>query len=248
MRALASRGVPIACHVRQPTARVTLVCFHHAGGSALSFGRWGPALAPDVELWSVTLPGRATRVHEPFACDWESLVDEFATALDATIEGPLALFGHSLGATLAFEVTRELQRRGASPAHLFVSARGAPDATPHFTVPDDDEVLLREVGALYGGLPEALCGSRDVLDYFLPILRADIELAAAYSFSAGPRLQVPITALAGNADATLSRAQVEGWRRQTGAGFEYRELPGGHFYMEGQEPALFETIVTGLGE
>jgi medium-chain acyl-[acyl-carrier-protein] hydrolase len=213
---LTARGLPIACHTAQPRARVTLVCFPHAGGSALAFGRWASALAPDVELWSVTLPGRAGRMHEPFARDWGALVEGLATAVEDDIDGPFALFGHSLGATLAFEVSRELARRGASPSHL------------------------------YGGVPAALQDSREVLDYFLPILRADIELAADYRYKPGPPLELPITALAGVTDATLSRVQVEGWQRQTHASFQYHEFPGGHFYVENQEPAVFAAIVARL--
>lgn len=246
MKTLTSRGLPIACYTPQPQARATLVCFPHAGGSALAFGRWAPALAPDVELWSVTLPGRAGRMHEPFARDWGALVEDLATAVTDDIEGPFALFGHSLGATLAFEVARELSRRGASPAHLFVSARGAPDATSRFAVPADDRVLLREIDALYEGVPAALHESQEVLDYFLPILRADIELAADYRYEPGPALEVPITALAGVTDATLSRVQVEGWQHHTSTSFQYREFPGGHFYVEDQEPAVFKAIRAGL--
>lgn len=242
----ATHRVPITCSAHQPAAVVQLACFPHAGGGAYAFRRWATSLAPDVELWSATLPGRAARVREPFAREWAPLIDELATAINDAFAAPFALFGHSLGATVAFEVTRELSRRGAHPAHLFVSARGAPDTTPSFTVPADDGDLLRDVSALYGGVPGVLHGSREVLEYFLPILRADIDLAAAYLYRPGPRLDVPITALSGETDETVSRAQLKGWRRQTSASFEWREFPGGHFYFEGRESGLLKMLMSRL--
>jgi medium-chain acyl-[acyl-carrier-protein] hydrolase len=219
-----------------------LVTFPHAGGGPGTYARWDRALEPDVELWHVTLPGRAARAREPFARDWDVLVDELAAAIADDVPGPVALFGHSLGALLAFEVARRLTRTGRPPAHLIVSGRPAPDSAPKLEVPETDDELLRLIHRAYGGVPDQVRASREVLDYFLPILRADLELASDYAMRPGTELTCPITAMTGDADPTSPPAGLERWARQTGAGCEYRVLPGGHFYLADQEPAALSTI------
>ena len=238
----ATRTVPVACRSPQPAALARLVCFPHAGGGPMVFRGWTRGLAPDVEVWNVTLPGRAGRASEPFARGWTPLVDEFATAIADDVPEPYALFGHSLGAALAFEIARALTRLGAPPAHLFVSARDAPDSPQPYDVPETDEELLDEVDRAYGGVPDPVRGSRELLEHFLPILRADLELAVAYEFVPGRPLDCPITALAGSVDPTVTRSGLERWAAHTAAGFELLEMPGGHFFLDGCEPAVLETI------
>lgn len=238
----ASRAAPVACRSRQPAALARLVCYPHAGGGPMVFRGWPRGLAPDVEVWNVTLPGRAGRAAEPFARDWGPLVEDFAEAIADDVPEPVALFGHSLGAALAFEVARALTRLGAPPAHLFVSARDAPDTPQPHEVPETDEELIDEVDRAYSGVPDAVRGSRELLQHFLPILRADLELAVAYEFAPGRPLGCPITALAGSTDPTTTRSGLEAWAAHTSAGFELLEMPGGHFYLGGCEPAVLETI------
>lgn len=235
-------GSAVACVSAQPAALVRLVCFAHAGGGPMAFRHWARPLAPDVELWSVTLAGRASRTGEPFAREWTPLVDELATAVDGSVEPPVALFGHSLGALLAFEVARELERRGRDLAHLVVSGRAAPDGGQSYAVPETDEELLGHVDALYGGVPDAVRAAPELLDHFVPILRADLTLARSYAFAPGARLRCPLTALTGCDDPTVTWEQLEPWRRQAGGGFDARRFPGAHFYFEAQEPAVLAAI------
>jgi surfactin synthase thioesterase subunit len=239
----ARRGAPVACRSPQPAALARLVCFPHAGGGPMVFRGWTKGLAPDVEVWNVTLPGRAGRAAEPFAGEWGPLVEEFAIAIADRVPEPCALFGHSLGAAIAFEVARALTRLGAPPAHLFVSARDAPD-TPdtQYEVPATDDELLDEVDRAYGGVPDAVRGSEELLRHFLPILRADLELAVSYEFAPGRPLTCGVSALAGSGDPTVTRSGLEAWGPHTAGGFELLELPGGHFYLDGCEPAVLETI------
>lgn len=219
-----------------------LVTFAHAGGGPQTYTRWEAELAPDFELWHVTLPGRGRRLREPFAREWSSLAQELATAVARDVPAPFALFGHSLGALLAFEVARRLTRAGAPPAHLVVSGRDAPDSLPDLEVPETDDELLRCVDRAYGGVPEQVRGSREVLEYFLPVLRADLELARGYVLRPGVALDCPITAMVGEADPIASLDGLERWGSQTGAGCECHVFPGGHFYLVGEEAAALSTI------
>ncbi|MDQ3761955.1 MAG: alpha/beta fold hydrolase [Actinomycetota bacterium] len=222
------------------------MCFPHSGGGPSAFSGWVTGLAPHVEVWHVTLPGRATRLREPFAREWEPLVHELVETITETVPRPFAVFGHSLGATIAFEVTRALSRNGIDPTHLVVSARPAPD-TPHtWTVPQDDNELLRHVDQVYGGIPDAICAVPDLLQYFLTVIRADLELSTKHVFKPGPRLRIPVTALGGDSDPTVSTAQLQRWGAHTEAEFRVHQLPGGHFYLNDQEALVLDTILRRL--
>jgi medium-chain acyl-[acyl-carrier-protein] hydrolase len=232
----------VICRRPQAAARMRLVTFAHAGGGPQTYTRWDSELAPELELWHAALPGRGRRRHEPFARDWDSLARDLAAAVARDVPAPFALFGHSLGALVAFEVARRLTCAGTPPAHLVVSGRDAPDGVCGLELPETDDELLRCVDRAYGGAPDQVRESRDVLDHFLPILRADLELARGYVLRPGVALSCPITALVGDADPTASPEGLVRWARQTGAGCECRVLPGGHFYLVGKERAALSTI------
>ncbi|MCF6473229.1 thioesterase [Nonomuraea sp. MG754425] len=232
----------LACLVENPAAALRLVCFPHSGGQPGMFRRWATGLAPDVEVWGATLPGRATRVSEPFARRWSPLVAEIADAVLEQVPGPVALFGHSLGALLAFEVSRALTLAGRAPEHLVVSARATP-ATPYpLTLPDGDEELIEAVDRVYQGIPSALRDSPDLLRLFAPVLRADLELAVSYVFRPGPPLSCPITALGGADDPTVPAAELSAWGRHTSGDFAAECFPGGHFYLDAAERAVLDTL------
>jgi medium-chain acyl-[acyl-carrier-protein] hydrolase len=235
-------AAPITCRTPQPAAVIRLVCFAHSGGGPAAFRSWPTGLAPDVEVWTAALPGRGTRSPEPFARDWAALRDEFAAVILEQVPPPLAIFGHSLGAAIGFEVTRALTRLGAAPAHLVVSARRPPDIGDRFALPADDDGLLNTIGVRYGGIPDEVLATPELLGYFLPILRADLELATSYVFRPGPVLTTPITALTGDADRTVSPEQLAGWRRHTLGDCAVRQFPGGHFYLKDHEQAVLRVI------
>jgi surfactin synthase thioesterase subunit len=237
---------PVNCFRPQWTADVRLVTFAHAGGGPLTFLRWSDALAPDVELWHVTLPGRAGRRHEPFAYRWAPLVTQLTDAIARDVSVPVALFGHSLGALLAFEVARHLTQKGMVPAHLIVSGRAAPHIRLTDELPHTDEALLQQVDRMYGGVPDEVRTSKEVLKYFLPVLRADLELARAYVFRPAPALPCPIMAMTGVADPIARLSDVEEWSRHTDADCELHVLPGGHFFLVDQEPAVLSKILKRL--
>jgi surfactin synthase thioesterase subunit len=236
----------VICRRPQAAARIRLVTFAHAGGGPQTYQRWESELAPELELWHVTLPGRGRRRHEPFARDWSSLAQDLATAVARDVPAPFALFGHSLGALLAFEVARRLTGAGTPPTHLVVSGRDGPDSSPDLKLPDSDDELLRCVHHAYGGVPDQVRASRDVLDHFLPILRADLELARDYVLRPGVVLSCPITAMVGDADPIASPEGLARWGRHTGAGCELRVLPGGHFHLAGEDRAALSTISSRL--
>lgn len=229
--AAAPAGGALSRAVPRPEARLRLVCFPHSGAGPAAFHRWSDPLGPGIEVWNATLPGRAARLQEPFARDWAPLVSDLADAVQAAVPGPYALFGQSLGAMVAFEVGRELARRGRPPAHLVSSASAAPDEREVFPVPADDQELVRKVDARYGGIPAAVKSVPEMIEYFLPVLRADLELAASYTYVPGPPLPFPVTAFAGDQDVSVPPRGLAAWRRHTAADCEVHRLRGGHFAL-----------------
>jgi len=229
-----SKVGPLTCTRVQEQAVARLVCFAHAGGGPGAYRKWPASLAPEIEVWTATLPGRAGRSDEPFADSWADLVRDFADWLDlAGGEEPPALLGHSLGGHVAFEVARELERRtGRAPRHLFVAGCRAPHRLPeHWSLPDDREALVAEVDVRYGAVPPEVRAEPELLQRFVPMLRADLELAAAYRWVASEPLRCPITALAGVEDRTAPPAEAHHWADCTLGPFATAVMPGAHFFL-----------------
>jgi pyochelin biosynthesis protein PchC len=218
-----------------PDAAARLVCLPHAGGSASYFFGLARALDPRVELLAVQYPGRQDRHAEPCVGDVVELAEQLVDVLAGLDDTPLVLFGHSMGATVGFEVARRLAARGAPPARLVVSARCAPSdhrsAGIHLL---DDDGVLAELRRL-SGTEAAVLGDEELLRMVLPAIRSDYRAAETYRYAPGPPLPVPILGLCGDADPRVEPEHVAGWRAHTDAGFDLRVLPGGHFYF-GQQP------------
>lgn len=220
--------------------RTTLVCFPYAGAGASAFRGWQQVMPDAVGVLPIRLPGRETRIAEPPIVD----AVEVAAALVDRVAPPYALYGHSMGARMAFEVVRDLMRRRAPlPTRLFVGGAGAPHQPEPLgrldTLTDDD--LLDELVRL-GGAPEELLTSAELRALALPTLRADIRWVAQYRYRPGPALPVPITAFAGVADRDVGPTTMVPWAHHTRAGFRLHTLHGGHFFLDTARDRLSAVI------
>ncbi|MFE7722361.1 thioesterase II family protein [Nocardia rhizosphaerihabitans] len=231
----------LTCPRPQPGPAVRLVCFAHSGGNPRMYQNWVDKLAPEIELWWVTLPGRGQRWREHHADRWEPLIDDITAALVAHVPWPMALFGHSLGGLIAFDVARRLTEEQAPPNYLFVSARAHPRREFALDLPEDDIDLLRLVDTVYAGVPAQILESPELAKHFAPTLRADLALGADYRYRPG-RLTTPITALGGVDDPTTPAEELDAWRDCTTAATQWRQFPGGHFYLEQSEAGVLRTI------
>ncbi|MEZ0073179.1 thioesterase II family protein [Planotetraspora sp. GP83] len=231
LRAYAPRHAP----------RVRLVCFPHAGGNASFYHSWHAHLPEHVELHAVQYPGRHDRVSEPLVRRMDEMADRAAKAIAPLARrGPVVLFGHSLGASVAHEVARRLAVR---PAALVVSGRPAPDRLRDTAVHlADDDTLWAEMGRLGGTEQEAL--DHPVLrELTLPILRADYEVAETYQPPARERLPAPIMAFIGDRDVEVSEDEARAWSEYTRGGFRLAVFPGGHFYLVPRERDVVAALV-----
>ena len=228
---------------------VRLFCFSHAGAGASTFGAWaGPLARAGVDVCPVQLPGRENRFREPPHHRLEPLLEALGSALFRHLDRPYALFGHSLGALLAYELARVLSAVGLRPERLLVSGRIAPqlrDTRPAMHGLSDTELVagLRELG----GIPDALLDNRELLAMQLPTLRADLAVNETYRHVAGPPLEVPVTAFGGDRDPKVGIAELRAWARTTRAGFRASVLPGGHFFIAGSRNRLLAELCGDLG-
>lgn len=227
----------------RPAARLTLFCFPHAGGAASAFHQLAVLLQEDIELVAVQYPGRQDRYGEPLPRTMAELVDEITGAMLERLDRPAAFLGHSMGATVAFEVARRLRaKRPNALRHLFASARRAPhhDNSQALRFPDD-ESLLRYVDSL-GGVGARMLADAGVRELAMPILHGDFRLVADYRYTTGAPLTCPITVIAGDSDPSFTVDHAREWRRHTVAGCDTRTVPGGHFYLE-TAPAVLALLI-----
>ncbi|MEG8179849.1 thioesterase [Nocardia terpenica] len=218
----------------QPTEQADhrLVCFPHAGGSASYFTPVARALAPDVDVLAVQYPGRQDRRSEPGIDDIGVLADRVHHIIRTWPSRPLTLFGHSMGAVVAFEVARRLRRDNPHHSlHLFVSGRRAPHIERTDTVHlRDDAGIAAEVRSL-GGTESQLLQDPEVLEMILPALRSDYRAVETYRFVPDGPPPCPITALTGDRDPHATPDEVREWARHSQNPFAAKVFPGGHFFL-----------------
>lgn len=229
--------------VPRPSARLRLYCAPYAGGGAGVYRSWPDELDERIELRTVLLPGRERRFNEPALTSVAELAAGLVPDLAAGLDPPYALFGHSLGGTLAFEAALRLSAAGRPPVHLIVSGSHAPHLPrrgPEYHRLTDAE-FMRSVQRL-GGTPPELTENVELLELLLPALRADFTAAETYHHDVGQLLACPITAIGGTDDPLVDRTGLEGWSAHTSGGFRVHELPGDHFFLTSARPALLQLV------
>ncbi|GAA3444573.1 thioesterase II family protein [Planomonospora venezuelensis] len=248
-----SRWLPFRALTGAEPGALPLYCLPHAGGAASAFRGWQRKL-PGVAVQPVQPPGRESRHREPPYERMEPLVSDLADAVLADVEASAAgrryaLYGHSLGAIVAFELVREIRRRGGpAPVHLFVSGSDA----PHLTYEDGPPVRKMnkgEVAALLralGGTPEWLLADPEALEMILPAVQADFTVKETYVYRDEPPLGLPISLLTSSADPRVSPAKASGWRALTSAGFTPHPFDGGHFAVFEQAPRTHAIVAEAL--
>lgn len=226
---------------RGGAAAARVFCFAHAGGNPRMFLGWQQCMAADAQIVAVCAPGRGPRADEPGCASIAELADGVAAAISALDHRPVYLFGHSLGALVAFEVARRL----AAVRHLVVSGLAAPARLPDPRAVEiarlEDRAFVQAV-ASYGGLPPELSAEEDIYHLLLPGLRADFRLIESYRYVPGAPLTAGLTIINGRDDPHVSPALLEAWAREGSSPPAYRWVDGGHFYLESRPAAVTDVL------
>jgi surfactin synthase thioesterase subunit len=214
------------------TAAVRLFCFHFAGGSPAMFRNWPPHLSAGISVEAILLPGRDSRFKEPAYDQMGPLVEALVEVLRGRLDRPYALFGHSMGAQVSYNVAHALSALELPPpVGLFVAA--SPGPSLHREIPGWNESDERLVGYLrdLGGTQANVLGNSDLLNLMLPTLRADLTVVATWPYQARTPLTVPIHAFTGEDDKFAPAESMAWWSRETVGRFRQTMLPGGHFFV-----------------
>lgn len=240
-RVLADDWLRVARPVSAP--RVRLLCFPYAGAGSTIFHGW-ERLRDDIEVCAVQLPGRQERLREPGITAVPSIVEHLFEAIASLRAAPVALYGHSFGALLAFEVSRRLAAAGRAPIALVVGARPAPFLQPSYPpmhkLPHD--AFLNAIHTRFG-TPLEVLRNEELMELALPALRADLTALETYVFTAGSSIDVPITALRGRLDRASEPAAMQAWQEVTSRPLTLRETDAGHFFVDTHR-AWVQTCVT----
>lgn len=232
---------------QKPT--MSLICFPYGGGAPSAFRSWAPRVPDSVRLVGVALPGRDRRFREPPSRDLAATVEAISSALTQSIDGSYALFGHSLGALMAFLVARELRsRRHGDPVCLFVSGAEAPHVVVERPQLHDlpTAEFVDELARL-NGTPREVLADDELMELMLPTLRADFFMSETYVHQPDEPLDCPIVAFGGWQDPEVDPDDVQLWSEHTSAGFSRVMFTGDHFFVIDHETQVVGKVLSELG-
>ena len=208
------------------------------------FRNWPEQIPRSVAVCPVQLPGRVGRLREAPFTRLLPLIEAVSSAILPDLDRPFALFGHSMGALICFELARHLRREhGLEPAQIFVSAHRAPHLEELgqrvYDLPEPELIaFLRHIS----GTPKEVLEHPELMQLVIPIIRADFELIQTYEYRDEPPLDCPISALTGIEDPDVTVEQMTAWCHHTTGAFTVRTFPGDHFYLNSAQPLLLGAL------
>ena len=216
---------------RDPAVR--LFCIPHAGAGASAYVAWRNGFPDWIEVCPVQLPGRENRYGEPVPDDMHTLVAMLAEALEPLLDRPVALFGHSMGALIAYELAVQWMNGGGPvPRHLFLSGCLPPHRMEDRTLAGEEDGELLDLLRSYNGMDPALLGAEEFVDFIVPVFRRDLRLVDSFVRNpAQPPLPCPVTVFSGVEDPFVDPEQAAEWEAYAGGGFQLRLFAGDHFYL-----------------
>jgi medium-chain acyl-[acyl-carrier-protein] hydrolase len=223
---------------RTQAPSLRLFCFPYAGGSSEIYRSWQRWFPEQVDLCLVHLPGRGKHMSKPAFTQTVPLVSAIVERIIPEINVPYALYGHSMGATISFEVIRELSsRRCAGPQHLFVSGHRAPQwprtEPATFHLPHNE--FVAELKRL-NGTPTEVLDNPELMELFIDLLRADFQMVETYQYHPKEQLSCPITVYGGLDDQCVTQESCRAWQEQTSARCRVTMVKGDHFFIRNPKP------------
>lgn len=222
---------------------LNLFCLPYSGASAMCYSPWRQKMPNWLNVRPLELPGRGMRMDEPLHTDIVRLANHLADEVSVELDRPYALFGHSLGGLLAFELAHALRERGLpAPLALFTSATAGPARrdVSEYAIEKNDEQLIARLREL-GGTSEGVLANQELLDLVLPILRADFLLCGSFVYGQRQPLEVPIHVFGGKRD-TVKVEELLDWQEETSTGFSLDMFEGHHFYLIDEQAQLLRQV------
>jgi surfactin synthase thioesterase subunit len=230
-------------------ASVSLLCLPCAGASATMYLRWRRLLPRWIRIVPVELPGRGSRLAEPLLEDFDALVAQICAEQTEALRGSFAIFGHSMGALLAYGVTRRLRSMGqALPLALLASGSSAPSQRDpaRFADKTDDASLIADLRK-QGGTPEEVFASAELMRITLDVLGADYRVCEGFRYPGEAPLPLPVHVFAGRED-DIDAARIHAWSVEAGGVHSLDWFDGGHFFIRQQETAFLAALAQRLGQ
>lgn len=228
---LFGKNKSLACFKQNPGAGYRLLCFPCAGSGASMYRRWADAL-PDAEVWAANYPGRESLHSEGFAQKQAQIIEPILENLQALEDKPFVVYGHSFGSLIGFLIASALQQKGATVLGACVSARRAPQCSASIKLAELSEPeFLKELDRL-GGIPEAISSNKDMMDFYLPIIKADLAMNDKILVPESQRLTCPVYLFSATDDKAASQEELAAWKYATSSRFEHKVFEGGHFFIQ----------------
>ena len=221
-----------------------LLCLPYAGGASALFWTWQEHLPSCIDVAPILLPGRDRRRRDPSIESIQALAKKLVGGLEAELQSAFSIFGHSMGALLAFELCHALRARGLpQPEQLFVAGFRSPELPDRNPIlhglPEPEFVKALE---LLGATPPEILEFEGILALLLPTIRGDLKLVETYRWKERARLSLPITALCSRADPLVSIEEMQPWEQHTTADFALVQLEGGHFFLESARDEILAAV------
>jgi medium-chain acyl-[acyl-carrier-protein] hydrolase len=235
---------------KREQVELRMFCFPYAGGSAVLFNKWEKSLPPAVQPIPVELPGRGSRLQQAPHVSLPALLEELEAAILPLLEKPFVFFGHSMGAIIAFELARSLRNNhGLQARAIFVSGRRAPQVPKSepdtYRLPQDE--FIAELIKLEG-TPKEVAGNSELMEFMIPLLRADFQLVQTYEYQPGAPLERPIAVFGGLQDHYVPQEKLLPWKDQTTSRCSLHMLPGDHFFLRSSQTQLLRLLTRELYE
>lgn len=225
-----------------------LFCLPYAGGGAAVYRRWPGAVPSDIEICRIQLPGRESRLRERPFDRMAPLIERLLIAVGPLLDRPFAIFGHSMGALVGFELARAVRREfGKSADRLFASGWRAPQLLLGGSLHALPETaFLEKLQARFSGIPAAVLNDREILEMMLPTLRADLAVCESYDYVADSPFDFPITVFGGYDDHWVNPTELAAWATHTEYPLDVEMFPGGHFFINDQFEIVTQQVAARL--
>lgn len=223
--------------------KITLFCLPYAGGGASAYNRWMKEMQDTITVCPIQLPGREERIMEKPYSDMKIMLEDLVPEIEHIVDGNYALWGHSMGGKIAYEIEKCMEKDGYRAQCLFISGTripSIPEPNPIFQLPD--EIFKKELGR-FEGTPKEILDNQELLDFFLPMLRADFTMDETYYDDRVTVLHTPIFTFAGDKDQEADERAIREWEKYTCSVFDYNIYEGGHFFLRDHEDEIIKKVL-----